>query len=278
MERIDNKRIVGVVTLFHPQEVAKNNISLYIDDVDFLIVWDNSEKNHQDWFILYTNVEYHWDGMNSFIAPALNYAWRWAKNNSYDAVLIMDQDSKWDNFKIFRKEVVAQMNKGIIAAFKPYVVGDDYWTVTSNVVSRRRFINSGTILPVTLLDAIDGADECFALDALDTDMSIRILKENYKILCLTRGRLIHSIGNPRRSKILRLFTNDYGPFRTYTITRSHIICYRKNKQWMNFLEKKIFFKEILIYKFFRIILIESEKYERMKMFFRGIKDGLRYKF
>lgn len=278
-------KMLGVVTLYNPEpKETASNINRYICDLDTLIIWDNSplEKNVKDEVLslLGDNMEkvlWHGDGKNYCIAPAINHSWQYAKEHGYDLLLIMDQDSRWEDFASYRLKIEELVHKGIEYVYKPYIFGDDSWKITQPVVFRRRFINSGTVFPISVLNKIGGADEIFALDALDTDLSIRTIKEGVEIACLTDCHLIHTIGRPHRSRFLRLYTNNYGRFRTYSITKSHIICYRKNHKWMNCSEKKIFFKEILMWKFIRIILVENDKIGRMKMFVKGIKDGLAYK-
>lgn len=279
-------RMLGVVTLYNPKfKDVVDNIKRYLSDLDTLIIWDNSplEKNLKSIITALLGNEaekviWHGDGKNHFIAQAINYAWHYAAEHSFDLLLIMDQDSQWENFSTYRQKIDTMMTSGELYVYKPYVIGDDELEITGPIVFRRRFINSGTVFPVDILDKLGGADETFALDALDTDMSIRTIQSHFKIACLTDCHLHHVIGQPKMSRIFRISTKDYGRFRTYSITRSHIICYRKNKEWMNDEEKMIFFKEIIIWKLIRIVLVESDKLGRMKMYLKGIKDGLLYKF
>ena len=281
----NNTKILGLVTLYNPElPKASDNIMRYLPHVDLLIIWDNSplETNHKQKILESITDEtdkiiWHGDGNNYCIAPAINFAWHYAKENSFDLILLMDQDSQWENFPTYRRKIDELVSEDKIYVYKPYIFGEDTFKYTQPIVYRRRFINSGTVIPVKILDCIGGADEVFALDALDNDMSLRILKAGFKIACLTDCHLTHIIGEPKRLRILRLYTNDYGRFRTYTMTKSHIICYRKNRKWMTYEEKKTIFKEIIMWKIIRIILAEKDKIGRFRMFFKGIKDGITYK-
>ena len=286
MEEMNYKtKMLGLVTLYNPKlPNAVDNIMQYLPHLDLLIIWDNSplEANLKQKILEalpegIDNIMWHGDGNNYCIAPAINYTWHYAQENGFDLILLMDQDSQWENFPLYRKRIDELMAENKLYVYKPYIFGEDTFSFTQPVVFRRRFINSGTVIPVGILDSIGGADEIFALDALDTDMSLRILKEGYQIACLTDCHLTHIIGKPKRLRFLRLYTNDYGRFRTYTMTKSHIICYRKNKNLMTFEEKKKLFKEIIMWKFIRIILAEEDKAGRMRMFLKGIKDGITYK-
>lgn len=278
-------KLLGLVTLFNPdaQDAAKN-IKRYIYDLDELIIWDNSslEKNLRSLILhelddVKEKIIWKGDGENHCIAPAINYAWMLARQQKYHSLLLMDQDSQWEDLAAYRTKIEELLNEGNMWVFTPFFPEHDTLTPENPVEFRKIFINSGTVIPVEILDAIGGADEAFPLDALDTDLSYRIRKAGYQIACLTDCVLHHTIGHPVRKGPLHIFTNDYGRFRTYSITRSHIISYRKHRDIMTAYERRKFFKEIFWWKFVRLVLAEEDKIGRFKMFFKGIRDGVSYK-
>lgn len=279
-----NTKMLGLVTLYNPNpQEAASNIKRYIHDLDALIIWDNSsleaKLKQQITEILTEYVDkviWYGDGKNYCIAPAINYAWHYAEENSFELLLLMDQDSKWKDFSNYRKEVETLYRSNTIGAYTPFIKDYDLWPITQAIEKRRIFINSGTVLPISILRELNGADETFALDALDHDMSFRIHKRGFEIYCLTSCTLFHTLGTPRRSKILRLYTPDYGSARTYSMIRSHIINYRKNHKWMTRHECWKAFKEFIFWKFVRIVLVEEDKGNRMKMYLKGIWDGLTF--
>lgn len=267
--------ILGVVTLYNPDiEVTNYNIRQYAPYVEKVIVWDNSPICHES-HLVGSNLLYHWTGQNTYIAPAINYAWKYAVENHYDLILIMDQDSQWSNFPFFRTKVellYAQKH----SVYVPYIAGNDHWIFDKEFVNRRIFINSGTIIPTDILTTINGADEVFEMDALDHDLAIRIQKAGYDIICITSCILYHTVGHPKRSKVLHLFTNDYGRERTYSIAKCHLIKYRKHKNWFTHADKRKIFREYYMWKLIRLVLVEEDKMGRLKMFLKGIYDGLTF--
>lgn len=278
--------ILGLVTLYHPDlQLAMDNIRRYIDGLDRLIIWDNSPLEVGCKEVILpaladkkTPITWHGTGENLCIATAINYAWHQAQEHNYDMLLIMDQDSQWQDFTGYRRQIEEYWVKGKKWVFTPYIAGFDHWTATQPLHFRRIFINSGTVIPTEILTAIQGADESFPLDALDHDLSYKVLRAGYQTVCITGCVLMHVIGKPRRSKVLHLVTNDYGRERTYSRTKCHIMNFRKNSDVMTFHEKYVFFKRIFFSKFVRIILLEEDKCGRLRMFFRGIHDGITYKF
>ncbi|MBP3845482.1 MAG: hypothetical protein J6E48_10180, partial [Prevotella sp.] len=95
------------------------------------------------------------------------------------------------------------------------------------------------------------------------------------IKCYTNCHLSHTIGHPVHKGPFHLFTDNYGRERTYSITKCHIMCYRRHRDIMTAHERRKFFKEIFMWKFIRICLAEDDKLGRFRMFIKGIIDGIR---
>lgn len=281
-----NTRMLGLVTLYNPPpQNAAANIKRYIGDVDALIIWDNSplESDLQQQVMNALaeeseKVVWHGDGQNHCIAPAINYAWHYAVEHHFDFLLLMDQDSKWKDFNSYRKDIERLFIQQKKTVFTPYVEGCDSFPIVEDIHHKSMFINSGTVIPTQALTCIGGVDEkAFPLDAVDHDMSLSITKCGYTIVCLTKHRLIHSLGHPQRLGIFHIYTPNYNRYRTYSMTRSHTICYRKHKTLLSKEQKKYYYHEILFWKVVRIILSEPDKFGRMKAFLFGFISGYKYR-
>lgn len=275
MEKI---KMLGVLTLYNiEKELALNNMERYAPYLDQLIVWDNSADNHSDWFPV-PNIEYHWTGENTYIASAINFAWHYAEELGYDLLLIMDQDSRWEDFSAFRHQVEICYQEDPNRVFCPYIPGNDAFEIKSDIQVKNVFINSGTVIPIHILDAIGGADELFPLDALDYDLSRRIQDAGYSIVSLTHHKLIHSIGIIQRMGLFNIPTSNINPERTYSISRSFILYLRKYKKTTSLSEKWLIIKEHFIKKLYRILLAEPQKGIKIEKMIKGIFEGLTYKF
>lgn len=280
----NNPKVLGLVTLYNPEfPNAADNILRYLPHLDLLIIWDNTplKSNVKQKIREYITDEtdriiWHGDGNNYCIAPAINFAWHYAQENHYDLILLMDQDSQWEDFKSYIKEVKERFQSSQTSVFCPYIPSDDTFEITKEAQEKNIFINSGTVIPTTILNGIGGADEAFPLDALDHDLSIRVQKAGYKIVSLTKHKLHHTVGNLQKMGPFHLFSPNYSPQRLYSIARSHIIKYRKHKDWLSSSEIKETLKEHYFKQFLRILLAEPQKAKRLKMFFKGIYDGITY--
>ena len=285
MEEIDKKtKILGLVTLYNPEfPDAVDNIMRYLLYLDLLVIWDNSpleaniKKKILEPFGEYTDkIIWHGDGKNYCIAPAINYAWHYAQENGFDLLLLMDQDSKWEDFRSYITEVNKRFHASQKNVFCPYIPSDDTFEITKDAQEKNIFINSGTVIPTSILSEIGGADEAFPLDALDHDLAIRIQKAEYKIVSLTKHQLHQTVGNFKMMGPFHIYTHNYSPQRLYSISRSHIIKYRKHKDWLSSSEIKVTLKEHYIRQLLRILLAEPQKMCRLKMFFKGIYDGITF--
>lgn len=288
MEKIKytySTKMLGLVTLYNPapQEAAAN-ILRYIHDVDALIIWDNSplearlkEQVLESLAEEAPKVIWHGDGQNRCIAPAINYAWRYAKEHGFELLLLMDQDSLWEDFASYRKDIEKQYYNSM-SVFTPYVVGCDTFSITAVIQEKFLFINSGTIIPTEILSDINHIDEnAFPLDALDNDLSLCARERGYKILCLTNHKLHHSLGQLQHIGFFNILTPNYNSDRTYSIIRSHVICYRKHRALVSKEYRNYFYGEIIYYRLIRIIFAEQKKWNKIKAFIKGFISGLSYK-
>ena len=286
MENVKELKILGVVTFYNPDiQEAAVNIQKYIAYIDCLIIWDNSPlaagvKQQIQHLLkdMWHKVVWHGTGENLCIARAINYAQHYALDHNFDLLLVMDQDSNWNDFFAYKKDVERALSIGEMKVFTPFIDGCDDFDIISDEQEKHFMINSGMMIPIRILAELGDVDEkAFPLDALDHDISFMIREHGYLIVCLTRHVLIHSLGQIQRMGIFKIMTPNYNWQRTYSMTRSHIICYRKHKKVLTDEDRHYLYMEILIMKFARIILAEPDKYRRMKAFIKGIIDGLTYK-
>ena len=102
-------KTLGIVIFYYPTDEVWKNIASYIDLLDKLIIWNNTPGNQLDlhfptWEekIVLMGV-----GKNLGIGKALNKAILYAKENQYDYLLTMDQDSHFvkKDFKLYLKAI-----------------------------------------------------------------------------------------------------------------------------------------------------------------------------
>ncbi len=276
-------KVLGVVTLYYPNvEHTAKNISAYLPFIDKLIAWNNTDKENNTQRELINALDIEEDKIlwkenleNLGLAKAYNFAFDYAKENGYDLVLLMDQDSLWEDFPGFLEKVKKEYLSGNISVYTPNI--GMFYSQEEDTLLIDFYINSGTILPYKIIEKVGPQDETFKIDALDVDYSIRVRKAGFKIICYTKCNLNHSFGNSIKSKIFRIKSPNYNAYRTYTIAYGHIVVMKKHRKELKLKNHWYFIKELMIYKFIRIVLVEKDKSNKIKMLYRGIHDGLKYK-
>ena len=105
-------KLAGVVVWYNPSDKDVKNIESYIDELDKLYIFDNSEKkDNKNKVPTSKKIEYISQHENLGIATALNITANKALGEGYLYLLTMDQDSKFkkDDLKKM-KDLVKRMD------------------------------------------------------------------------------------------------------------------------------------------------------------------------
>lgn len=240
--------MIGVVILYHPDAVALiENIKTYINPLDTLLVYDNSESLNKELEtavcsisnkILFTHF-----GQNQGIAKRLNQAIEYAVHKGEKHLLMMDQDSSFKDGDInkyhgyiseIKLERVAQFGVNCQPAF----------TSISNTPEKAiSLITSGSVLAIDCIQEIGMFDENLFIDFVDTEFSHRITNKGYVNLQFTNILLNHSIGTRVEGRSLVTFKKSlriiHSPIRVYYIIRNGLYLLFSLKQSSQIQKKDI---------------------------------------
>ena len=262
-------KVLAVVVTYYPdEELLTKNIQAFIHDVDKVLIWENTPelKKIRYRFIQHKKIEYCGDGINS-IARALNYAWRYAEENRYDYLLTMDQDSLFQDFPSYKNTVLAH------CPGKDAIYGPNYSDKPIDPIQEKHYtITSGMMLPVSVLNAVGGYDEFFAVDGLDMDLCLKARQKGIKTYVIRDSIIKHKFGNPISASFWghKVLYSSYPPKRLYNIYKTHILLIRKYKSD----ELKNEFCFICLRKMPRnVILFEKEKVSKLWAILKGIVVG-----
>lgn len=268
-----NKLLAIVVTYYPDRDLLIANTNEFLDYVDKVLVWENTpelEKRHYR-FLSGVKFEYCGDGINS-ISHALNYAWKYAQREGYDYILLMDQDSLFDDFGRYLETVNnSEMPDGI---WGPSVAVDD--TRKPDIESVYSVINSGTFVKTEIISKIGGWNELFVIDGVDDEFCLRAKRRGINTYCANHCHLRQRYGTPQvvsflgRKGILR---ND-SPERLYNIYRNFTIIARTYPESKKFRHE--FFKHWIRGRI-KWILFEKNSFHKLYSIFLGLYDGLTYK-
>lgn len=269
-------KLYAVVTLFNPPiEVVENTLS-YIDNVDGLIIWDNTQSGgNVAWpeKIRKKIVDVR-TGNNVGIGVALNHAIDVCQQaDGVTHLLTMDQDSRFAEcaFAAYRAAVEANAGAG---AYVPNI-NDETDAQNAPPQPVETLIISGTIFPISSFTAVGRFEERFVIDMIDVEFALRLCAANLSILQFPSICLHHTLGQLLYGRFLglRLHTLNYSPIRTYYITRNMCYILRTGRN----LHQSYLFTAVvwMLKRPIYILLIEPQKRAKIVAWVRGLVQGLR---
>ena len=192
-------KLAGVVILYHP-DLSKTieNIATYASQLNKLYLFDNSVQPSmdvsKDLAHLKIPIEYITTGTNEGIAKRLNEASHKARQESYDFLLTMDQDSSFKpgDFEKY-KSLIQSSNNSNVAQYG--VNHQPAFTPAKDLPEEAlALITSGSILNLSLTDKVGVFNEYFFIDFVDTEFSYRVIQNGYINLMFSNIVLNHSLG------------------------------------------------------------------------------------
>ena len=192
-------KLAGVVILYHP-DLSKTieNIATYTSQLNKLYLFDNSVQPSmdvsKDLAHLKIPIEYITTGTNEGIAKRLNEASHKARQEGYDFLLTMDQDSSFKpgDFEKYKSLIQSSNNSNVAQ----YGVNHqpDFTPAKDLPEEALALITSGSILNLSLTDKVGVFNEYFFIDFVDTEFSYRVIQNGYINLMFSNIVLNHSLG------------------------------------------------------------------------------------
>lgn len=266
-------KVMAVVILYHPDAKVLGNIKTYLDDVEQLLILDNSEQGRQNSELAAMLSElphsrYIAFGDNLGISYALNYALKQA--DGYDYLLTMDQDSSFSAGMVEKyKQAIIDFPDKKVAMF-----AGNYDHKTNNISYKyeKKVITSGSMLKVDIAKEVGGFDEQLFIDEVDSEFCYRARKYGYKIVMLYEVQFVHKLGELKEEVNLfghrKMCLDCHEPIRMYYIIRNRVYVMKKYPQ--------VIFPYICYFKScFRSLFFgyQYKRTETRRMILRGIKDG-----
>ncbi len=272
-----------VITFFPNIDELTRNIFSYIQDVDFLVIWENSpELNLREKLQLghlNQKVTFLKDGGNVGIATALNSSIKWLNNGDYTHIMTLDQDS---NFKL---GVLAEYKKLVehspVDKVGVYGINPNNWGVLLynselSYLNVTDTITSGSISPVMVFKDCGYFEDDLFIDAVDYEFCYRIKAFGYQTIVFPKIVLEHQVGHSKKTW-LGFTTDNYSAFRTYFIIRNHIIMWKRYPDLFSKTYKVTLIKTHILVRIVKIILAENKKYNKIKAIVTGFIHGLQGK-
>lgn len=269
-------KILAVIIVYNPDiNLLLKNIKALIENVHGLLIWNNSPNNFDANSLVKLDdkiiVKSYNDNIG--ISKALNIAWHYAKDNKYDYLLTMDQDSVWINFKGFLEKFYSFADK--VNIFGPEY---DLQNNVNSICEREYRITSGMLVPLELLDKIGGYYEDFVIDGIDVELCYRAREYGYKVYYIGGSTLEHHAGLNLCCRFLffKFYSDGYSPMRIHGIIRNHLIIYKRYK--VGRMMRNATFIRYYLKMPIKILFGEKNKLRKLSAYFNGLYKGILDKY
>lgn len=287
-------RLAGIV-LYNPDlERLRLNITACAKQIDEIICIDNGSNNIGQIEKLIKELQEVKDtsrarfitlfqnDKNLGIAKALNQMLVYAKDNKYEWVLSLDQDSiilpglldrYEDIVNISEREnrewfsgtlsMLTTVYKDRNSKLMPKTNGE--FEEISECITSASYSNVETLL------SVGGYDEKMFIDYVDYDICATLKEHGYSIVRLNYIGFIHEVGRAQTVNFWGVQTNVHNEsaFRKYFQTRNHLYFIRKHRGSVN---KWVEYRRV-IKLFLLTVIYETGRKEKLKAMLKGIRDS-----
>lgn len=265
------KLISSIVTYNPDLQRLKQNVAAIDSQVDEIVVVDNGSKNVADVIgslSCYSNIHFIKNKDNMGIATALNEAAQYAKEQGYEWIITLDQDS------------VAPSN--LVETYLPYTKDKSIGMLCCKIIDRNfgeldinkrhnhgceevpMCITSASMMNIKAWDEVGGFPEDFFIDSVDFDICLSMREHGYKIVRTNDTALLHEVGHSEIRNFLGKQRQIYhhSPLRYYYMVRNGIYLGKRHHFTVRAICRSIRF-------FILVELFEENKWNKAKMMIKG---------
>ena len=253
------------------------NIRHYINDIDLLVIWDNTPLQEKKitseyWNRIKPASVVLSTGKNEGIGYAINKSIEYVQNYGCTHIMTMDQDSIWKDLPFYKNQIEAcALHEEAIYA--PTIVSStsdfQYTCNKENLYA----ITSGSIIDLSKYKIIGPFNEKFIIDEVDNEYCIRTVLKGFGIHVFENVYLYQNFGYSGKG-YLSSRTSNYSPFRTYHQVRNRIWMTRLYWRVLNWRYHATTLWIVVLRRSFYIIIVEKNKVRKLSAILKGLIDGL----
>ena len=276
-------KVLCVVIIYKPEiATLQANVQSLIQNVQTVMIWQNSELNAYEKEQICSASYQHrlifaGDGDNKGIPKAINCAIKYMKENDYDYLLTMDQDSKWVNLFDYISYVSTKEHNCI---YGPQIIANtDINEVPSRAIEIKTetvnyVITSGMLCHIDAINCIGLYNEDLFIDGVDEEYCFRGRKKGILSKEVKGTYLLQHFGNSRLVSIFGRKTIIYNcsAFRYYYIVRNHMYLIRSNLPTQQ--EKRKICRNYIRAPLLKVLLFEHEKMKKLCAIAKGLGAGI----
>ncbi len=289
---MNEKKVLAVTVTYNPviSDLLRQIDALLLSQTDIFIV-DNGSVNIQELEASLADcpgqIMLMKLGQNLGIASAQNHGIRRAREEEYQYILLMDQDS------LPAEDMVSELLKGIAQLPDAVAVGPNF--IDDNHASRARFIRvkglriirmtqeasdnivevdhliaSGSLIPVPMLAIAGPMDESLFIDYVDTEWALRARSKGLRSYGIFSAKMHHALGNDH-IEILGRKVAVHSPQRHYYMVRNAVLLYKKRYIPMSW---KVVDACKLVAKMVVLLIGSESRRENAIAIMQGLKHGI----
>lgn len=269
-------KLFGSIVTFNPDiQVFEKNIQAIRSQINLIVIVDNNSKNINaiNEIALRYKCELIYNESNMGIATALNQASAFGLSSGFEWMLALDQDSECP--PTFCKILSSYFDNPRIGIVAPVIQDRDSGIIGHNPKGEyrkvRTCITSGSCTRLSAWEAVNGYDERMFIDSVDFDFCYRLRKAGYEVIQTSDVTLLHSLGEFKRTKLLKIHYSEHSAFRYYYMSRNNIFYPKKNRLYIFVLRG--FLRNVSL--FFRILCLEENKKGKLLSVLKGCVDGIK---
>jgi len=292
-----SRHIAAVVVTYHPQSsILSKTIEATLPQVDELIVVDNASPVESLRAVpVHEAIAMLRLGENKGVAEAQNVGILEAKRRGATHVLLLDQDSLPVSDMVSRLlqalEVLVSSGESVAAVgprwtntlngqqrpFSPMEIvrnRSDSTRRAGSCVESDTLISAGSLIPLTMIDAVGLMDARLFIDQVDTEWCLRARAKGFRVFGVNEAGLDQALGDTSHRIWLIGWRNfvSHKPFRYYYIFRNSVLLHRRpyiKKDWKAW-NVVVLTALLCIYG-----VLVGPRVSNVAMMWRGLRDGFR---
>ncbi len=294
-----HETIATVTVTYNRKDLLLKNIEAIMSqncNIDCIIIVDNHSTDNTKEAVLNTfpngNIKYIYLDENTGGAGGFYTGCKYAFENNYDWVVLMDDDGKpqnADTIKNLLKEVEKKgltsndsimLNSLVLSDNKKLSFGlfnmnesieDIKPRVKENIIRDKINPFNGTLISRKLMESIGFPNKDFFVICDEQDYYYRALNAEAYVATVFNSLYYHPAAIEKKLRIIKFLGKNYAfsiqkPWKEYYATRNHTYVYRNiynKKQKRNYIIKKII----------GALLFNEKRLETLKMVIKGYRDG-----
>jgi rhamnosyltransferase len=282
-------KVCAVIVSFHPPAELIGSICKLRPQVQGLIIVDNASRDSELQPLHASrqrlDFEIIQNSRNLGIAAALNVGVRWAVDHGFNWVALFDQDSTVTEgyIRAMLRAHCAHPRPGAIGILGP-AYEDPY---TCDRAGPRllaedggpvEVMTSGSMIPASVFSECGLFREDFVIDEVDHEFCFRVRDHNFIVVQCDAAVLLHQPGSPKRLSVLGItliHATQHKAKRRYYVARNGVVLVRR--YWRKYPKWAYQTLRDLGDAVLAILLVEDDKYNKVRNTLLGLKDGMQSK-